>query len=488
MITFFISILALVLGYFFYGMLVEKIFGADKNRKTPALTMADGVDYIPMPKWKTFLIQFLNIAGLGPIFGAVAGAMWGPVAFLWIVLGAIFAGAVHDYFSGMLSVKHKGLSIPEIVGIYLGVGAKQFMRGFTVLLMVIVGAVFIMGPAKILESLTPESLSMTFWVWVVFIYYVLATMLPIDKIIGRVYPVFGFALLFMAVGLMGALVAKGYQIPELTLSNLTNFHDQPEKFPIFPMMFITIACGAISGFHSTQSPLMARCITNEKQGRGVFYGAMITEGIVALIWAAIGMAFYNGVGPLNEIMVANKGNAAYVVNEISNSLLGKLGGALALLGVVAAPITSGDTAFRSARLIVADFLNFKQGPIRNRLMISIPLFAVGFGLTLMDFSIIWRYMAWSNQTLAMIVLWAITVYLAGEKKFYWITLIPALFMTTVTTSYLLFAPEGFSLPYTVSITSGLICTIGAGIIFFIKIADIPEVLQQPKLQESEWRE
>lgn len=469
MITFFISIVALVLGYIFYGKLAEKIFGADENRETPAMSMNDGVDYLPLPKWKTFLIQFLNIAGLGPIFGAVAGAMWGPVAFLWIVLGSIFAGAVHDYFSGMLSVKHKGLSIPEIVGIYLGVGTKQFMRGFTVILMVIVGAVFIMGPAKILESLTPETLTMNFWVWVVFIYYVLATMLPIDKIIGRIYPVFGFALLFMAVGLTIALFTEGYRIPELTFSNLANFHNQPEKFPVFPMMFITIACGAISGFHSTQAPLMARCITNEKQGRGVFYGAMITEGIVALIWAAIGMAFYNGVGPLNDVMVANNGNAAFVVNEISKSLLGKLGGALALLGVVAAPITSGDTAFRSARLIVADFLNYKQGPILNRLYISIPLFVFGYGLTLVDFAVIWRYFAWSNQTLAMVVLWAITVYLAQEKKFYWITLIPALFMTVVITSYLLFAPEGFGLSYFVSVSAGLVLAMAAGVLFFVQM-------------------
>ncbi|MDO8930311.1 MAG: carbon starvation CstA family protein, partial [Bacteroidota bacterium] len=390
---------------------------------------------------------------------------------------------VHDYFSGMLSVKHKGLSIPEIVGIYLGISAKQFMRGFTVLLMVIVGAVFIMGPAKILERLTPETLTMNFWVWVVFIYYVLATMLPIDKIIGRIYPVFGFALLFMAVGLISALFVKGYHISELTFANLTNFHDQPEKFPIFPMMFITIACGAISGFHATQSPLMARCITNEKQGRGVFYGAMITEGIVALIWAAIGMAFYSGVGPLNEVMVANKGNAAFVVNDISNSLLGKLGGALALLGVVAAPITSGDTAFRSARLIVADFLKFKQGLIKNRLMISIPLFAVGYGLTLVDFAVIWRYFAWSNQTLAMIVLWAITVYLAREKKFYWITLIPALFMTTVITSYLLFAPEGFGLPYVVSVSVGLAFAFAAAIFFFVKMDRSKAVIETVIVQD-----
>lgn len=472
MITFIVSIVLLVLGYIVYGKLAERVFGIDPSRPTPANTMNDGVDYLPMPKWKTFLIQFLNIAGLGPIFGAVAGAMWGPVAFLWIVFGAIFAGAVHDYFSGMLSVKHKGLSIAEIVGVYLGVNMKQLMRGFTVILMIIVGAVFIMGPAKILASITPDNLTMNFWVWVVFIYYVLATLLPIDKLIGKIYPVFGFALLFMAVGLTGALFVKGYQIPELTLDSLKNFHTEPEKFPIFPMMFISIACGAISGFHATQSPLMARCITNEKQGRGVFYGAMITEGIVALIWAAIGMAFYRGVGPLNEVMVANNGNAAFVVNEISNSLLGRVGGALALLGVVAAPITSGDTAFRSARLIVADFLHLKQGPIKNRLFICIPLFAIGYGLTLVDFAVIWRYFAWSNQTLGMIVLWAITVYLAQEKKFYWITLLPALFMTTVITSYLLFAPEGFGLSYLVSLYTGLTVTLCAAIWFFIKLSKI----------------
>lgn len=468
MITFFISIIALILGYVLYGKLVERVFGADSKRETPASSMNDGVDYLPLPNWKTFLIQFLNIAGLGPIFGAVAGAMWGPVAFLWIVLGSIFAGAVHDYFSGMLSVKHKGLSIPEIVGVYLGVGAKQFMRGFTVLLMIIVGAVFIMGPAKILESLTPETFTMTFWIWVVFIYYVLATMLPIDKIIGKIYPVFGFVLLFMAVGLTLALFVKGYSMPELSFGNMINFHNEPEKFPVFPMMFITIACGAISGFHATQSPLMARCITNEKQGRSVFYGAMITEGIVALIWAAISMSFFGGIKELNGIMLEHGGNAAWVVNEISNSLLGKVGGVLALLGVVAAPITSGDTAFRSARLIMADFLNFKQGPIKNRLLISIPLFAIGYLLTTIDFAIVWRYFAWSNQTLATIVLWAITVYLAREKKIFWLTLIPALFMTAVITSYLLFAPEGLGLSYFMSVTIGVIASLLSFIWFWMK--------------------
>ena len=455
MITFVVSIGILILGYFFYSRFVERISGADPSRLTPANRMADGVDYIPMPWWRVFLIQFLNIAGLGPIFGAVSGALWGPVAFLWIVLGSIFAGAVHDYFSGMLSIKHNGLSITEIVGIYLGKAVKQFMRGFTVILMVIVGAVFITGPAQILESITPGYATMTFWVFVVLIYYVLATMLPIDKIIGKAYPVFGFALFFMAVGLILALFVKGLPIPELTLSTLKNFHNEPGKFPIFPMMFITIACGAVSGFHSTQSPLMARCITSEKYARRVFYGAMITEAVVAMIWAAISMSFFGGIRELNEVMAANKGSAAVIVNLISNSLLGKIGGALALLGVVAAPITSGDTAFRGARLIVADCLNFKQSSIKNRLAISIPLFAAGYFLTQINFGVIWRYFAWANQTLATVVLWAITVYLAGEKKAWGITIIPAMFMTAVTMSYILIAPEGFQLPYKISVFAGI---------------------------------
>ena len=352
------------------------------------------------------------------------------------------------------------------MGIYLGRGTKQFMRGFTVILMVLVGAVFIMGPAGILAGLTPGYATMTFWVWVVFGYYILATMLPIDKIIGRIYPVFGFALLFMAVGLITALFVKGYHIPELTPGNFRNFHLNSDRFPVFPMMFITIACGAISGFHSTQSPLMARCLTNEKHGRRVFYGAMISEGIVAMIWAAIGMSFYGGIRELNEVMTAHSGNAAVLVNEISNSLLGRFGGFLALLGAVAAPITSGDTAFRSARLIVADFLNFKQEPVKNRLFVSIPLFTIGFLITRIDFSVIWRYFAWSNQTLATVVLWAITVFLVQERKFYWITLIPAVFMTAVTSTYLLFAPEGFSLPGVIAFPAGIFISLAALACFF----------------------
>ncbi len=446
MITFLLSILALIAGYFFYSKIIERIFGADPNRTTPAETMADGVDYVPMGWGKIFLIQFLNIAGLGPIFGAIAGAMWGPVAFLWIVLGAIFAGAVHDYFSGMLSIKHGGLSIPEVVGKYLGIGTKQFMRGFTIILMILVGAVFMMGPAKIIDGMTSGFLGMNSWIWIIFAYYLIATLLPINKLIGKVYPIFGLALLFMAFGISIMLIFGDFTIPELVPAHFTNMKSNAEAFPIFPMLFITIACGAISGFHSTQSPLMARCIKNEKLGRRVFYGAMIAEGVVALIWAAAAMAFFGGIRELNSTMLAHDGNAAWVVNEISNSLLGQIGGILALLGVVAAPITSGDTAFRSARLIAADFMRLKQSKIINRLYISIPLFLIGYLLTLIDFGIVWRYFAWANQTLATIVLWAITVYLLWEKKFYWITLIPAVFMTAVITTYILIAPEGLHLP------------------------------------------
>ncbi len=465
MLTFAVSVLILLAGYRIYSRYLEKVISADPQKETPALRCADQMDFVPLPWWKAFLIQFLNIAGLGPIFGAVAGAMWGPVAFVWIILGSLFAGAVHDYFSGMLSLRHDGLSITEIIGIYLGRGMKQFARGFTVVLMVLVGAVFIMGPAKILAGMTPGSLTMTFWVAVIFIYYFLATFLPVDKIIGRIYPLFGLALLFMAVGLIAGVVIKGQYIPELNLVHLRNLHSEPDKFPIFPMMFVTIACGAISGFHATQSPLMARCITNEKQGRKVFYGAMIAEALVAMIWATISMSFFGSTFALNQVMAEHQGNAAYVVNLISNSLLGRLGGILALLGVVAAPITSGDTAFRSGRLIVADMLKLKQKPRKNRLLITIPLFAAGFLLTRIDFSIIWRYFAWANQTLAALVLWTITVYLFRTGKNYLITLVPALFMTAVVSAYLLFSPEGFRLPATIAYPAAGVLTALTGLLF-----------------------
>ncbi|MDH4092083.1 MAG: carbon starvation protein A [Cyclobacteriaceae bacterium] len=473
MITFLTAIIVLILGYFIYGRIIERVFKFDNERKTPALSMPDGVDYIPMKGWRIFLIQFLNIAGLGPIFGAVAGAMWGPVAFLWIVLGSIFAGGVHDYFSGMLSIRNEGKGIAEITGKYLGPYLKVFMRGFTVFLMIMVGTVFVVGPANILDELTSGWLGANGWVWIVFVYYVLATILPVDKIIGRIYPVFGVALLFMAMGLLIPLLSGAYPIPELTMSNLLmNQHDRAGSFPVFPMLFVTIACGAISGFHATQSPLMARCMTSERQGRSIFYGAMISEGVVALIWAAIGMTFFGGIKELNIAMNENQGNAAVIVNTISHVVLGPVGGVLAILGVVAAPLTSGDTAFRSARLIVSDFLKLSQAGIKNRIIISIPLFAVGYMLSLLDFGIIWRYFAWSNQTLATIVLWTITVYLASERKPYWFVLLPAVFMTEVVTSYILLAPEGLSLPMDISFIISFIITLLVLAAAMMKIAKL----------------
>ncbi len=480
MFSFFLAVAALIVGYLLYGRLMERIFGSDSHRQTPAFALADGVDFVPLPWYKVFLIQFLNIAGLGPIFGAIAGALWGPSAFLWIVFGSIFGGAVHDYFSGMMSIRSNGASLPELTGKYLGNSVMQIMRIFTVGLMILVGAVFIVGPAEIIASITPFSLNFglfnletnfAFWAVIIFIYYLLATLLPIDKIIGRFYPVFGFALIFMAISIIVALFAQGYEVPEL-IGNINNQHYMGNQMPIFPMMFISIACGAISGFHATQSPLMARCIKSERFGRRVFYGAMIAEGIIALIWAAAAMAFFGGTEGLNDVMGAQGKSAAYIVNEISNSLLGKFGAIIAILGVVAAPITSGDTAFRSARLIVADFLRYNQKKFGNRLLIATPLFILGFLITQIDYSIIWRYMAWSNQTLAVVTLWSITVYLAIHKKFWLVSFIPSAFMTTVIFSYICFAPEGFKLDYNLSIAIGMIATTIASLGFFIFLKNI----------------
>ncbi len=467
MITFIVSIALLIVGYFLYGKLVERIFGVDPNRPTPAYEHTDGVDYVPMGWGRIFLIQFLNIAGLGPIFGAIMGAVYGPVAFLWIVFGSIFGGAVHDYFSGMLSLRNKGISLPEIVGKYMGKGFKQFMRAFTVLLMVLVGAVFVSGPAELLADMTPDYLNFPVWCVIIFIYYILATLLPIDKIIGKIYPFFGFAMLFMAVGIGGALIWNGAPIPEAIPSNLHNMNPNPDKFPILPMLFISIACGAVSGFHATQSPLMARCLKNERQGRRVFYGAMIAEALVALIWAAAAMSFFGSVGGLNEFVQAHEKNpAAVAVKEIADSWLGPVGGLLAVIGVIAAPITSGDTAFRSARLIVADFINYGQKEINRRIVVAIPLFVMALILLQADFGIIWRYFAWSNQTLATVTLWTITVYLAKENKFYWVTLISALFMTMVISTYIVVAPEMLGLSTTIGYPIGAACTLLVAIMFF----------------------
>ena len=472
MYSFTICLLILVVGYFVYGRYVERVFGPEAKRPTPALTKADGVDYIPLPTWKIFMIQFLNIAGLGPIFGAIMGAKFGTASYLWIVLGSVLAGATHDYFSGMLSIRHGGESLPEIIGRYLGMTTKQVMRGFTVILMVLVGAGFVAGPAGLLAKLTPDALDTSFWIVVVFLYYILATLLPVDKIIGKIYPIFAIALLFMAVGILVMLYVNHPVLPELW-DGLQNTHPNAANLPVFPIMFVSIACGAISGFHATQSPMMARCMKSEKYGRPVFYGAMITEGIVALIWAAAATYFYHENG-----MAEN--NASVIVDAITKSWLGSVGGILAILGVIAAPITSGDTAFRSARLIVADFMGMEQKSIRRRLYICVPMFLAAIGLLLYSlrdaagFDMIWRYFAWSNQTLSVFTLWAITVYLVQTGKNYWITLIPALFMTCVCSTYLCIAPEGFGLTQIVSYYIGLFCVLIAVVWFAVWKSKTPQ--------------
>ena len=475
MISFCIALAALIIGFFTYGKFVERVFGIDPDRKTPAIANPDGVDFVPLSGWKIFMIQFLNIAGLGPIFGAIMGAKFGTSSFLWIVFGTIFAGAVHDFMAGMISLRHNGESLPETIGRYLGVTAKQVMRFFTVILMILVGVVFVAGPADLLAMLTPPNLDSTCWIFVIFAYYILATMFPIDKIIGRIYPAFAVALIFMAIGILFMLFISFPDIPEIT-DGLSNKSEDPENNPIFPMLFISIACGAISGFHATQSPLMARCMTNERQGRYIFYGAMVTEGIVALIWAAAATYFFSPEGQaffhITEPEKVN-GNSAVIVNIISNGWLGMVGGALAILGVVAAPITSGDTAFRSARLIVADFLHMEQRSISKRLFICIPLFLVAILILIYNlsdpagFEKIWRYFAWSNQTLAVFTLWAITIYLSRKGKPYWITLIPALFMMAVVITYILFDRSGIALPYTTSVIISAIAVVISAIYFFL---------------------
>ena len=457
MVTFSVALALLLLGYVIYGGLVNRIFAPDAQSTTPAVAMNDGVDYMPLPTWKIFMIQFLNIAGLGPIFGAIMGAQFGTVSYLWIVVGTLLAGAVHDFFAGCLSIRNGGANLPELIGKYLGTSAKTVMNVLSIVLMVLVGAVFVSGPAELLAGMTPAALNVNFWIVVIFLYYILATLLPIDKIIGRIYPLFAIALLFMAVGVLVMLYVKHPALPEMW----NGFGTKYDKSPIFPMMFVSIACGAISGFHATQSPLMARCMTSEKHCRPIFYGAMVTEGIVALIWAAAATWFFGEHGMV-DAATGIPYSGAKVATMISREWLGTIGGIVAILGIVAAPITSGDTTLRSARLIIADFLHMEQKSIRRRLLICIPLFLITAGtlvysLTDADgFKIIWRYFAWCNQTLSVFTLWAITVYLVREKKPYVITLIPALFMTCVSVTYICIAPEGFSLPHPMSYAIGAV--------------------------------
>ena len=464
MISFIASLILLFVGYMTYGRLVEKFFGPD-DRETPAISINDGVDCIPMKTWKAILIQLLNIAGTGPIFGALMGACFGPVVFLWIIFGSILGGAVHDYMSGMISERHEGASIAQLSGIYLGKPALYLMRAFSVLLLLLTGTVFVTSPAALIAKLTPNSLSVTFWIVVILVYYILATLLPIDKLIGRLYPVFGIILIVMAVSIAGAIIfLPNYNIPEITLRDL-----HPDNLPIWPFMFITVACGAISGFHATQSPMIAKCITSEKAGRKVFYGAMIIESVIALVWAAAGVAFYSSTHLLNEALT-NQGQSG-TVYEISKTMLGNIGGALAIIGVVVCPITSGDTAFRSARLILAEWTKLDQKKIKNRLIITLPLLGIGAVLTQLDFNVLWRYFSWSNQTLAMISLWVATVYLLKTNKHKFVSLItalPATFMSAVSLTYILMANEGFGLSATIAYPAGIAFASILFVIYLIK--------------------
>ena len=471
MITFILSLLALVLGYFVYGRFVERVFGPD-DRETPAIAKADGVDFMVLPNWKIFMIQFLNIAGTGPIFGAIMGAKFGPSAYLWIVFGCIFAGATHDYLSGMISMRKGGVGLPEVIGDVLGERTRKLMLVFSVVLLTMVGAVFVYSPAEILDGMAGTT---TMWIIIIFAYYFIATMLPVDKVIGRIYPLFAFSLLFMAGALMVVLFLKWPSVPELWdgLGNKALTVDSSWSSQLYPCLFITIACGAISGFHATQSPLMGRCMKSERMGRPIFYGAMITEGVVALIWATVASYFFYaepqpGYQVITEFV--NNGfstSAPKVVNIICNDWLGVAGGILAMLGVVAAPITSGDTALRSARLIIADFIRIEQRTIKRRLLISVPLFLCCIALLLWQvenpdgFNVIWQYFGWSNQTLSVFTLWAITVYLLQNGKPYYFMLIPALFMTTICATYLFVSKQAFGMPDTIGYILGVVVLIVA---------------------------
>ena len=462
MFSFLIAIVLLILGFVFYGRVIEKNFGPD-DRDTPAVSVHDGVDFVPMPTWKVFLIQLLNIAGTGPIFGALSGALFGPIVYLWIVLGCIFAGAVHDYMIGMLSERNRGASVSEITGRLLGNGMLQVMRIFSVILLVMCGVVFTTGPAGLLAMLTPEKLDSSFWFVVVILYYFVATFVPIDQVIGRFYPVFGVCLIVMALGVGGSLLFSGKFVMPEVWNNFTNQHAQ--NISVWPFMFVTVACGAVSGFHATQSPMMARCIKSEYQGRKVFYGAMIAEGIIALIWAAAGVSCYES----SQALLQAGGGCSEVVYYICNTAMGKVGAALSFLGVIVCPISSGDTAYRSARLTLADWFKIDQAKMKNRLIITVPLLLAGTLICRLDYSVVWRYFSWSNQTLAMIVLWAATAYLLDKKKNYYFTLVPAMFMSAVSVTYFVAAPEclgllwnligvDYSVYYPAGIAAGIIAS------------------------------
>ena len=466
MVSFFVCLAILIIGYFTYGRVIEHIYGPD-DRETPAVRINDGVDFVVMPKWKLFLVQLLNIAGLGPIYGALAGAQWGPAVFLWITFGTILAGAVHDFSVGFISMRHDGTSVSELTGMYLGNFMKQVMRVFSVILLVMVGTVFAVGPASLISMLIGKNggsgllTNSYFWLAVVLIYYFIATFVPIDKIIGKIYPIFGICLIIMAIGVGVGIFTHGYTIPEITLQNL-----HPAKTPIWPVMFVSVACGAISGFHATQSPLMARCCKSEKQSHFVFYGAMVSEGIIALIWAAAGCAVYERTGGLTK-MLTDAGQAG-TVYDVCTKTMGGVGIVLAMIGVIACPITSGDTSFRSARLVIADWFKIDQKSYSKRLVICVPLLAAGALISQLDYQVVWRYFSWSNQTLAMIALWTASMYLFKNKKLFWVTALPATFMTAVSVTYFFYAPECLNLGTKVAYPIGLIAAAACLILFLSK--------------------
>ncbi|PEB82143.1 carbon starvation protein A [Bacillus cereus] len=460
MITFLVSIVVLIIGYFTYGKFIEKIFGVNYSRKTPAYVNQDGIDYVPMDRRKNSMIQLLNIAGTGPIFGPILGALYGPVAFVWIVIGAIFAGAVHDYLTGMISIRNKGAHIPELAGKFLGNAMRHIVNIFSLLLLVLVGTVFITTPASLLDIVLQGKVSITIILSVIFIYYILSTILPIDKIIGKIYPVLGALLLISAIGIGGMMIIKGSPIPELTFENM-----HPDNAPIFPLLMLTITCGALSGFHATQSPIISRTLQTEKHGRYVFFGMMIAEAIIAMIWAAAAMSIFS-YGELNELI--KSGTPAAVVSEISKTMLGAVGGTIAVLGVIVLPITSGDTAFRAARSIIADYFHFNQTKLKNRLIIATPLFVIAYGLTKIDFTLLWRYFSWANQSTAAIALWIGTMYLFIKGKPYVVSLIPAIFMTLMTVIYILNAKIGFNIPLNTSYIVGAVITVILTAVFFMK--------------------
>ncbi|MGE7767299.1 carbon starvation CstA family protein [Peribacillus sp. NPDC096540] len=471
MYTFIAGVILLIVGYFTYGKFIEKMFGVKSERPTPAYANQDGVDYLPMSTSKNSLIQLLNIAGVGPIFGPIMGALYGPVAFIWIVIGCIFAGAVHDYLTGMISIRNRGAHLPELAGKFLGKVMKHVVNAFAILLLILVGTVFVTSPAALLHNLMNGTVSLTLITVAIFLYYILATLLPIDKIIGRFYPIFGALLLISSVGVGGALIFQQAPIPELTLSNL-----HPDNIPIFPLLFLTISCGALSGFHATQSPIISRTTQNEQQGRKIFYGMMIAEGIIAMIWAAAAMSLFDGPVGLNELLAT--GGTGLIVSEAATVTLGAVVGTIAVLGVIVLPITSGDTAFRSARMIIADYVKFPQLKMSSRLIIAVPLFIISIALTQIDFNILWRYFSWANQSTAVIALFVGAMYLYIAKKNYWVSLLPGIFMLYTVLVYILNAQIGFRLSMDISYIIGAIISVALVAAFFVaakkqRAANIP---------------